>query len=148
MKMIHLFFKPQPYIAFYIHIHTIWCQVVRLSMRFLRWMWYMFSWNHWCITLVQYRHLIPAPVDRTSACDWSFKHLWITYQRWTKHRVACDPKLRLIVRSFMHPCPGNWVAIGRAVVYYARADQAFSAGIKCRHCSLQNKCHDSRVLIW
>ena len=34
----------------------------------------------------------------------------------------------------MHPCPGNWVAIGRAVVYYARADQAFSAGIKCRHC--------------
>ena len=35
----------------------------------------------------------------------------------------------------MHPCPGNWVAIGRAVVYYARGDQAFSAGIKCRHCS-------------
>ena len=33
----------------------------------------------------------------------------------------------------MHPCPGNWVAIGRTVVYNARADQAFSAGIKCRH---------------
>ena len=27
------------------------------------------------------------------------------------------------------------MAIGRAVVYYARAAHAFSAGIKCRHCS-------------
>ena len=35
----------------------------------------------------------------------------------------------------MRPCPGNWVAIGRAVVYHARAAQAFSAGIKCRHCT-------------
>ena len=34
----------------------------------------------------------------------------------------------------MHPRPENWVEIGRAVVYYARADQIFSAGIKCRHC--------------
>ena len=30
----------------------------------------------------------------------------------------------------MHPCPGNLVAIGHAVVYYARAAHAFSAGIK------------------
>ena len=35
----------------------------------------------------------------------------------------------------MHPCPGNWVAFWRALVYYARADQAFSAGIKCRPCT-------------
>ena len=35
----------------------------------------------------------------------------------------------------MHPCPGNWVVNGRAVVYYDRAAQAFSAGIKCRHCN-------------
>ena len=34
----------------------------------------------------------------------------------------------------MHPCTGDRVAIGRAVVYYARAAHAFSAGIKCRHC--------------
>ena len=34
----------------------------------------------------------------------------------------------------MHPCQGNWVAIGRTVVYYARAAHAFSAGIKYRHC--------------
>ena len=32
----------------------------------------------------------------------------------------------------MHPCPGNWVAIRRAFLYYARAAHAFSAGIKCR----------------
>ena len=36
----------------------------------------------------------------------------------------------------MHLCPGNLVAIGRAVVYYARAAHTFSAGIKCRHCRL------------
>ena len=34
----------------------------------------------------------------------------------------------------MHPCPENWLAIRRAVLYYARAAQAFSAGIECRHC--------------
>ena len=31
-----------------------------------------------------------------------------------------------------------WVAIGRAVVYYARADQACGTGIKCRHCRFRN----------
>ena len=35
----------------------------------------------------------------------------------------------------MHPCPGNWVAIGRAVMYLARAAKIFSAGFKCRHCN-------------
>ena len=30
--------------------------------------------------------------------------------------------------------PGNRLAIGRAVLYYARATHAFNAGIKCRHC--------------
>ena len=49
--------------------------------------------------------------------------------------VACETKLRSFVRSSMHICPGNVVAIGRAVVYYARAAHIFSAGIKCRHCS-------------
>ena len=48
--------------------------------------------------------------------------------------VACESKLRSIERSFIHPWPRNWVTIGRAVVYYARAPHAFSAGIKCRHC--------------
>ena len=49
---------------------------------------------------------------------------------------ACESKLRSVVRSSMHPCPGNWVAIGRAVEYYALATHAFSAGMKCRHCTL------------
>ena len=34
--------------------------------------------------------------------------------------VASESKLRSGVRLFMHPCTGNWVAIGHAVVYYAR----------------------------
>ena len=46
--------------------------------------------------------------------------------------VVSESKLRLVVRSSMHPCPGNWVA----VVYFAQAIHAFSAGIKCRHCKL------------
>ena len=36
----------------------------------------------------------------------------------------------------MHLCPDNFVPIGRVVVYNARAAQAFSAGIKCRHCTV------------
>ena len=34
--------------------------------------------------------------------------------------IAWKSKLRLVVRSSMHPCPGNWVAIGRVVVFFAR----------------------------
>ena len=57
--------------------------------------------------------------------------------------VAYESMLRPVVRLFMHPCPGNRVVIGRAVVYYARTAHAYSAGIKCRHCTylIQN-------LIW
>ena len=33
----------------------------------------------------------------------------------------------------MQLCQGNWVAVGRVVVYYARAALAFHAGIKCQH---------------
>ena len=40
---------------------------------------------------------------------------------------------QVVERSFMYPCPRNWVAVGRAVVYYSIAAQAFSAGIKYRH---------------
>ena len=44
-----------------------------------------------------------------------------------------DSKLLSVVRSSMHPCPGNWVAIRRAAVYNARAAHAFNAGSKCRY---------------
>ena len=46
---------------------------------------------------------------------------------------ACESKILSIMRSSMYPCPGNWIAIGRAVVYCARAAQAFRVAIKCRH---------------
>ena len=49
---------------------------------------------------------------------------------------ACKSKLRSVVRSSMHPYPGNRVAIGRAVVYYAWAFRKFNAGSKCRHCNM------------
>ena len=51
--------------------------------------------------------------------------------------VVCESKLRSVVRSSTHPCPGKWLAIGRAVVYYARASHTFSAGMNCRHCRLR-----------
>ena len=47
-------------------------------------------------------------------------------------QVACESKLPSRVRSSIHPCPGNWVAIERPVVYNAQAAQVFRAGIKCR----------------
>ena len=40
-----------------------------------------------------------------------------------------------VVRSSMHPCLGNWVAIERALMYFAQAAHTFSTGIKCRHCT-------------
>ena len=47
------------------------------------------------------------------------------------------------VKSSMNPCPGNWVVVGCAVVYYAWPVNAFSAGIKCRHC--RSTLYPSRV---
>ena len=44
--------------------------------------------------------------------------------------VACELKLRSLVRSFMHPCLENCMAIERAVVCYARTGNALSARIK------------------
>ena len=48
--------------------------------------------------------------------------------------VACELKLRSVERPSMYLCTGNLVAIGRAVVYYARVAHAFSARIRCQHC--------------
>ena len=56
--------------------------------------------------------------------------------------VPCESKLRSVVRSSMPPCPWNMVAIGHAVVYYARYAHAFSAGIKCRHCKDQGEAEE------
>ena len=48
--------------------------------------------------------------------------------------IAFETKVRSVLKSHTHPCPGNCVATGRVVVNYARAALSFSAGIKCRHC--------------
>ena len=49
--------------------------------------------------------------------------------------VAWKSKIRSVLKSSMHLGPGSWVTVGSAVVYYAWADNTFSAGIKCRHCT-------------
>ena len=88
---------------------------------------------------VQYLHLISAPVDRTSARAWLYKHPWMTCQDNTlcisMTHIACESKIRSVVRSSMHPCPGNRMAIVRAVVYHVLAAKSFSTRMKCRHCS-------------
>ena len=47
------------------------------------------------------------------------------------NHAACESKLhvRSVVKSSMHPCPGNGMAIGRAVVHYLWAAHIFSAGM-------------------
>ena len=55
-----------------------------------------------------------------------------------KSQVLCCPAElanQIYVQLGDHPCPGNWSAIGHAVVYYARDAHAFSAGNNCRHCT-------------
>ena len=49
--------------------------------------------------------------------------------------VVCESKLHSVVRSSIQLCQGNWVASGHIVVYYAWAAHAFSAGVKCQHCT-------------
>ena len=87
---------------------------------------------------IPYRHLIPAPVDWTSVSVCLYKDPCIICQKGLPSTamtlVACGSNLRSVVRSSTHPCPGNWEAIGRAVVYNARAAHPFTAGIKCQHC--------------
>ena len=51
--------------------------------------------------------------------------------------LARKSKRLSVANSSVYPYPGNLVAIRHAVVYYARAAHAFSAGIKCWHCIVQ-----------
>ena len=48
--------------------------------------------------------------------------------------VACKSKLCSVVRSSLQPCPGNWMAIRRAVENYAPAAHT----IKYRQCICDN----------
>ena len=56
-------------------------------------------------------------------------------------QVACESKLRSVIRSSIHPCQCNWVGIGHTVVKYAQAAHAFSAGIKCWDCMFAQNFH-------
>ena len=91
---------------------------------------------------LQYRHLISAPIDRMSASARLYKHPWIT--TWQKIRQTHQWHTLLANQSYIqlwvHPCPGNWVAIRRAVVYYAQAVHAFSAGSVCQHWIMFHLC--------
>ena len=74
--------------------------------------------------MLQYIHLIPTPVERTSAMPGCAHTHGKHVKRYEPHtlmtHVACETTLLSVVRSSIYSCPGNLVAIGRAVVYYAR----------------------------
>ena len=74
--------------------------------------------------------VVQTPLVNTSKKGQS--HQWPTHL--TNAMFSCEAR-----DLWSHPCSGNWVAIGRAVVYYSRAVHAFSAGIKCRHSILLTK---------
>ena len=61
---------------------------------------------------VQYRYLIPAPVDRTSASAWLYNHPWIICQKNNPNtpmtHAVCESSLRSVARSSMH----LWSAVG------------------------------------
>ena len=57
----------------------------------------------------------------------------------SKTHVACNSKLRSVVRSSMHLCQGNWVAIMCAAVYYSRAVHALGTRIRCCHCTCRSE---------
>ena len=67
------------------------------------------------------RHLIPAPVCQCLVVHTLMDYMSKNSPSTPMTHVACESKLRSVVRSFMHPYTGNLVTIGRAVVYQARA---------------------------
>ena len=84
------------------------------------------------------RHQMHAPVDRMFADAWLYRHPFITCQKISEayqRPTVSESMLCLVVRSSVHPCPVNRVAIGRAVVFHAHA---FSARIKYQHCRCPN----------
>ena len=83
--------------------------------------------------------------SRPDLCQCQVLHT--TMDNMSKHKpttpmtpVTGESNLRSVVRSSMHPCQGNWVAIERTGVNNAWNDCEFSAGIKCLHCILYYFC--------
>ena len=48
---------------------------------------------------LEYRHLIPAPIDRTSASAWFYKHTWMTCQK-KQAKHANDPRSSQVKATF------------------------------------------------
>ena len=76
---------------------------------------------------LQFRHLIPAPVDRTYGSAW----LYNTHGSHAKEiGQAHQWPIYLANQSYDelwgHPRPGNLVETWRALMYYARAAHTFS----------------------
>ena len=92
------------------------------------------------ILIMRYSKLLPAPVDRTCSSAWLYKTPWIkcqTMQSTPMSHEACQLKLLSVVSLSMHLCQLNYVEIGFVVVYCARTAHAYSAGIKCWHCTVE-----------
>ena len=85
---------------------------------------------------VQYRHSNPAPVDRTPASAWFYKHSGTTCHR-NKSSKSMTYVATFSCEVMFASIPRKLVAIRCAVVYYAWAAVVYRAGIKCRHCTLQ-----------
>ena len=60
---------------------------------------------------IQYRHSLPAPVVRTSASGWLYKHPWITHQNsnpsTSMTHIPCESKLRSVLSSVPRKLGGN-----------------------------------------
>ena len=83
--------------------------------------------------------------SRPDVCQWLVVQIPMNNMSQNKSstsmtNVFCELNLRSVVRLFKYPCPGNWMAIGFAVVYNDWAAQAFGVGIKCWHCSCAVGC--------
>ena len=116
----------------------------------------MLLWPHNVILAHQEEYTVQTFISCTSrpdSCQCMYKHPCITCWQNTSNTFmdhqACELKSRSVVRSSIYPCPGNWVAIKHADVYYARAAHTSSEGIKCQHCTIQsNNCVINEYKSW
>ena len=70
---------------------------------------HIYAWivTHTC-TCIEYSHLIPAPVDRTSASTRLYKHHLVSCQRNKSNTsmtyVTCESRLSSVLKLSMHLC--------------------------------------------
>ena len=90
---------------------------------------------------LQYRHLITAPVDRTSGSAWLHKHSWMICENNKPSTSMTHISLRIkatfscgVIHASMPRKQGSHRACGRV---FCQDVQAFSAVIKYQHCICQ-----------